>query len=189
MTREEALKLLSENVKNQNLIKHMLATEAVMKDLYLKLNQDPNTEGIEDWGMVGLLHDLDYELCKDHPEKHGMVSGEKLNGKLDPSLIHAIMAHNFKYTKVMPSSLMDWSISCCDELTGLIIASTLISPDKKLALVTPDFVLNRFKEKSFARGASREQIKMCEEKLNIPLNEFITIGLTAMQKIAVDLGL
>src|SRR3989344_4767233 len=115
MIREEGLKLLNQNIKNQNLIKHMLATEAVMKALYLKLNQDPNTEGIEDWGIVGLLHDLDYELCKDHPKKH--------------------------------------------------------------ALVTPAFVLNRFKEKSFARGANREQIKMCEEKLNIPLSEFVTIGL------------
>ncbi len=189
MIREEGLKLLNQNVKNQNLIKHMLASEAVMKALYLRLNQDPNTEGIEDWGMVGLLHDLDYELCKDHPEKHGVVSAEKLNGKLDPTLIHAIMAHNYQYTKVMPDSLMDWSISCCDELTGLIIASTLISPEKKLASVTSDFVLNRFREKSFAKGANREQIKMCEEKLNIPLNEFISIALSAMQKIATELGL
>lgn len=189
MTREEALKLLSDNVKNQNLIKHMLATEAVMKALYLKLNKEANTEGINDWGMVGLLHDLDYEQCKDHPEKHGMISADKLNGKLDPSLIHAIMAHNYKYTKVMPDSLMDWSISCCDELTGLIIASTLISPDKKLEGITTDFVLNRFKEKSFAKGANREQIKMCEEKLQIPLNEFVSIALSAMQQIAPDLGL
>ncbi len=89
----------------------------------------------------------------------------------------------------MPDSLMDWSISCCDELTGLIIASTLISPEKKLALVTSDFVLNRFKEKSFAKGANREQIKMCEEKLQIPLNEFVSIALLAMQQIAPDLGL
>lgn len=189
MTREEALKLLSDNVKNQNLIKHMLATEAVMKALYLKLNKEANTEGISDWGMVGLLHDLDYEQCKDHPEKHGMISGDKLNGKIDSSLIHAIMAHNYKYTKVMPNSLMDWSISCCDELTGLIIASTLISPEKKLEGVTSDFVLNRFKEKSFAKGANREQIKMCEEKLQIPLNEFVSIALLAMQQIAPDLGL
>ncbi|MEK7551154.1 MAG: phosphohydrolase [Patescibacteria group bacterium] len=189
MTREEALKLLSDNVKNQNLIKHMLATEAVMKALYVRLNKEPNTQGINDWAMVGLLHDLDYEQSKDHPQKHGMISADKLNGKLDPSLIHAIMAHNYKYTKVMPDSLMDWSISCCDELTGLIIASTLISPEKKLALVTSDFVLNRFKEKSFAKGANREQIKMCEEKLQIPLNEFVSIALLAMQQIAPDLGL
>ncbi|MBI2025861.1 MAG: phosphohydrolase [Candidatus Levybacteria bacterium] len=189
MTRQEALQLLSQNVKNQNLIKHMLSTEAVMRALYLRLNPNPNTETLDDWGLVGLLHDLDYELCKDHPEKHGIVSAEKLKGKLDPLLIHAIMAHNYKYTKVMPDSLMDWSISSCDELTGLIIAATLVSPQKKLASITSDFVLNRFKEKSFARGANREQIKNCEEKLNIPLNEFVAIGLTAMQKISQSLGL
>ncbi|MBI3984645.1 MAG: phosphohydrolase [Candidatus Levybacteria bacterium] len=189
MTKEEALQLLSQNVKNPNLVKHMLSTEAVMKALYLRLNPQPNTETLNDWAMVGLLHDLDYELCKDHPEKHGLTSRDMLSGKLDPTLIYAIVAHNYKFTKAEPKSLMDWSISCCDELTGLIIASTLISPDKKLATVTPDFVFNRFKEKSFAKGANRDQIKMCEEKLQIPLNEFITIGLSAMQKIAPDLGL
>lgn len=190
MTREEAYAFLKQNVKNENLIKHMLATEAVMKALYLRLNKiSPNAEYLEDWGLVGLLHDVDYELSKDHPEKHGLISRDKLTGKIDSSLIYAIMAHNYKNTKVEPKSSMDWSICCCDELTGIIVASALISPGKKLAPLTLDFVLNRFKEKSFARGASREQIKMCEEKLGIPVNEFIQIALTAMQNIAPSLGL
>ena len=189
MTREEAYKILTDNVKNQNLIKHMLATEATMRALYLRLNQNPNTETLEDWGIVGLLHDVDYEESRDHPEKHGIIARDILNGKLDTTFIHAIMAHNSTYTKVLPETLLDWSISCCDELTGLIVASTLISPDKKLANINSDFVLNRFKEKNFAKGASRDKIKLCEEKLQIPLGEFIQITLSAMQQIAPSLGL
>ncbi len=189
MTREEAYKLLTDNVKSPNLIKHMFAAEAVMRALYLRLNENPNAQALEEWGLVGLLHDIDYEKSKDHPEKHGMLAKDILGGKIDESLIYAIMAHNYKYTKVEPQSLLDWSICCCDELTGLIVACALISPDKKLDGIDLNFVLNRFKEKSFAKGAKRENIKMCEEKLNIPINEFIQIALNSMQGIAPYLGL
>jgi uncharacterized protein len=189
MTREEAYKLLTDNVKNPNLIKHMLAAETTMRTLYVRLNPNPNTQALEEWGLVGLLHDLDYELAKDHPEKHGLLSKDKLYGKIDDSLIYAIMAHNAKYTKIEPKSPLDWSIYCCDELTGFIVACALVHPDKKLASIDLNFVLNRFKQNSFARGASREKIKMCEEKLGIELNEFIQITLSAMQTIAPELGL
>jgi predicted hydrolase (HD superfamily) len=190
VTREEAYKLLTDNVKNPNLIKHMLAAEAVIRALYLKLNPtNPNTQALEEWGLVGLLHDVDYESAKDHPEKHGLLAKDKLAGKLDDTLIYAIVAHNAKYTKIEPQSPLDWSIACCDELTGLIVACALISPEKKLASIDLNFVLNRFKEKSFAKGASRDKIRLCEEKLGIPLNDFIQIALTAMQQIAPSLGL
>lgn len=82
---------------------------------------------------------------------------------------------------------MDWAMYTSDELTGLIIAAMLIHPDKKLSSLTTDFILNRFKDQNFAKGAAREQIKMCEERLNIPLNEFIDICLKAMQQIAPQL--
>lgn len=89
----------------------------------------------------------------------------------------------------MPESDMDWAIVAVDQLTGLIIASALIHADKKLHSIDPDFVLNRFKQSSFAKGANRESIKLCEEKLNIPLPEFVTIVLQAMQKAHEELGL
>jgi len=198
MDRQEAYKTLTKLIKNQNLIKHHLACEAVMKVLYRKFtlpaNQNPQDE--EKWGIVGLLHDADYELTRNHPEKHTLVLQEKIGSKLPQDVMYAIMSHNFSNNKVLPKSAMDWSIYCTDELTGLIIASTLVNPaspagrpDKKLASVTTDFIINRFNEPSFARGANRDQILACEDKLGIPIRDFIDISLKAMQLISNELGL
>lgn len=194
MTREEAFNFLSSQVKNQNLIKHHLAAEAVMKALYTKLNPQGSPDELEKWGMVGLLHDADYELSKNHPEKHSLILEEKIGNQLSPDVLYAIKSHAFAYNLVEPKSQMDWAMYASDELTGLIIAAMLIQPaspaggpDKKLSSLTVDFILNRFKEPTFAKGANREQIKMCESKLGISLNEFINIALLAMQSIAQEL--
>ena len=189
MTRERAYEILTSLVKNENLLKHHLACEAAMKDLYKRLNPvvDPIEE--QNWGIVGLLHDADYEISKGKPEQHTLILEEKIGKELDPRLMYAIKSHNFKYTKEEPKTHLDWSIYCCDELTGLIIACALISPEKKLNSLTPEFVMKRFLEPSFARGATREQIRLCEQALTIPLDEFIKIILTAMQTIAPTLGL
>ncbi len=191
MNREEAYKTLTKLIKNQNLIKHHLACEAVMKVLYRKFtpsaSQNPQDE--EKWGLVGLLHDADYELTRNHPEKHTLVLKEKIGSKLSADVMYAIMSHNFASNKVLPKSAMDWSIYCADELTGLIIAATLVNPDKKLASVTTDFVINRFNEPSFAKGANRDQILACEDKLRIPIRDFIDLSLKAMQLINNELGL
>jgi uncharacterized protein len=191
MTREEALKTLKSLIKSENLIKHHLACEAAMKSLYKRLtpvsHQTPEDE--EKWGLVGLLHDADYEKSKNHPEKHTLILEEKIGDKLEPAVMYAIKSHNWQNNQIEPRTYMDWSIYCSDELTGLIIAAALVHPDKKLSSLTTDFVMKRFSEPSFARGANREQIKLCEEKLNIPLNEFVEIILKAMQQIAPDLGL
>lgn len=191
MNREEAYKTLTKLIKNQNLIKHHLACEAVMKVLYRKFtplaNQNPQDE--EKWGTVGLLHDADYELTRNHPEKHTLILEEKIGSKLAPEVMYAIMSHNFANNKVLPKSAMDWSIYCADELTGLIIAATLVNPDRKLASVTTDFVINRFNESSFARGANRDQILACEDKLKMPIRDFIELSLKAMQLISNELGL
>ena len=191
MNREEAYKTLTKFIKNKNLIKHHLACEAVMKVLYKKFtpsaNQNPQDE--EKWGIVGLLHDADYELTRNHPEKHSLVLEEKIGSKLLPEVMYAIKAHNFANNKILPKSAMDWSLYCADELTGLIIAATLVNPDKKLSSVTTDFVINRFNEPSFAKGANRDQILACEEKLGIPIRDFIDLSLKAMQLISTELGL
>ncbi len=198
MNREEAYKTLTKLIKNQNLIKHHLACEAVMKVLYRKLipsaNQNPQDE--EKWGIVGLLHDADYELSRNHPEKHTLILEEKIGNKLPADVMYAIKSHNFANNKVLPKSVMDWSIYCADELTGLIIAATLVNPaspaggpGKKLAGVTTDFVINRFNETSFARGANRQQILACEDKLKIPIRDFTELSLKAMQLISNELGL
>lgn len=191
MTRDEAYQTLKSLIKNENLIKHHLACEATMKALYKRLTPQnlQNQQDEEKWGIVGLLHDADYELSKNHPEKHTLILEEKLKDKIDPKLMYAIKSHNWKFNNVAPKSRLDWSIFCCDELTGLIIAATLVHPDKKLSSLTPDFILKRFNESSFAKGADREQIKFCEKELSIPLNEFIGITLSVMQQIAPELGL
>lgn len=192
MTRDEAYLLLTKYLKTPNLIKHSLAAEVVMKALYCHFYQNTPDYSLvteEAWGITGLLHDADYEICKGRPEIHGILIIDKEGDKIPPEIAYAIKAHNYERTLVLPKSLLDWSIACCDQLTGLIVAATLMHPDKKLASVTPDYLMNRYKDKSFARGAHRESIEKCEEKLGIPLADFMKICLTAMQSISNELGL
>lgn len=190
MNRNGAYKTLTKLIKNENLIKHHLACEAVMKVLYRRFtpSESQNFKDEEKWEIVGLLHDADYELSRNHPEKHTLILEQKIGSKLPADVMYAIKSHNFANNKVLPKSTMDWSIYCADELTGLIIAATLVSPDKKLASVTTDFVINRFNELSFARGANRDQILTCESKLQIPIRDFIGLSLKAMQLISNELG-
>ncbi len=186
MTRNEAYRLLNKYLKNPNLIKHSLACEAVMKALAEKLGGDE-----EKWGIVGLLHDIDYEIARKNNKlhKHGLLIFEKEPNKIPEDIAHAIRSHNFENTKVSPQNQMDWAITCCDQLTGLIVAAALIHPDKKLFSLRPEFIIKRMKEKTFAKGADRKPILMCEEKLSIPLEEFVKINLHAMQSISNDLVL
>lgn len=189
MTRQDAFQTLTSLISNPNLIKHHLACEVIMLALCKKFNPQADAITLNKWGTVGLLHDADYELTKDDPSKHTIVLEQKIGSLMDTDVMYAIKAHNFAKTGVMPKSLMDWSMYCCDELSGLIIAAALIHPDKKLASLTADFIMKRFNEKSFAQGADRAQIMMCEKELKIPLADFIQIALSAMQKIAPELNL
>lgn len=184
MTRDEAYKILTDLVKNQNLVKHHLATETVMRALAKHFGEDE-----EKWGLTGLLHDADYELTKDKPERHTIELEERIGSELQSDVMRAIKSHNREYTKVEPQTKMEWGIYTCDELTGLIVAAALIHPDKKLNLIDVDFILRRFDEPAFARGANRAQIILCDEKLGIPLREFVGIALKAMQGVDKDLGL
>jgi len=189
MTREEAYDILLSLIKNENLIRHHLACEAAMKALYRRLNPNAVSQDEEKWGIVGLLHDADYELSKNHPSRHTLILEEKIGGKIPADIMYAIKSHNFQNNHVEPQTFMDWSIYCVDELTGLIVAAALVHPDKKLASLDVNFIMNRFNETSFAKGANRDQIKFCEEKLGIALDEFMQITLSAMQAIAPELGL
>jgi predicted hydrolase (HD superfamily) len=189
MTRDEAYQILLSLVKNENLIKHHLACEAAMKALYKRLIPKQILQDEEDWGIVGLLHDADYEFCKKHPEKHTLILEEKIGDKLDPKLMYAIKSHNWQNTGIIPKSRLDWSIYCCDELTGIITAATLIHPEKKIEFVSEDFLMNRFNDPTFAKNANRAPILMCEKELTIPVKEFFEIVLKAMQAISTELGL
>lgn len=183
MTRNEALNLIQQKIKNQNLIKHCLAVEVVMRDLAEYFN-----ENVEKWGLAGLLHDIDYEETKNSPEKHSLVAGdflEKLG--LEKEIIEAVKAHNEIHNLPRKTKLAK-SLFCTDPITGLIVAATLVLPNKKIADLTVENILNRFKEKSFARGANRQVISSCSE-IGLSLEEFVKISLEAMQKISSAIGL
>lgn len=189
MTRDEAYQILTKYLKNPNLLKHSLATEAAMKALYTYLHKDDFSEEEQTkWGITGLMHDADYELMpKDHPEQHGMLLFEK-ESHIPDDIAHAIKAHNFENTKVTPETQMAWAITSCDQLTGLIVACALVRPEKTLASVTVESVIKKFNTPAFAKGAQRHMIQHCE-KLGIPLPEFVTIVLKAMQEIHKEMGL
>ncbi len=188
MTREQAYKLLTDHVKGQNLIRHCLAVEAVMKALAKNFNEDEDK-----WGNAGLLHDADWETTTETPERHTLELMDWLEDfdlEDDDALKQAILAHNhFHNGHEPPKTNFEWSLFCCDELTGLIVACALVQPDKKLESVTKESVLRKFPEKSFAGGVDREQIQLCEEHIGIELPEFIAIALEAMQAISDQLGL
>jgi len=181
MKRDEAIDLLKKHLQNKNLVKHCLSVEACMKAVAARLGQDP-----EPWGLAGILHDLDYELTEKSPELHTTETVKMLEAMgIAPQVIHAIKAHA---SKVPCEGAIDWAIYSIDPLTGLIIAATLMHPAKKIRAIDLDFVKRRYKEKSFARGARREEIEE-SRNLGLDLDEFISLCLSAMQGIDQELGL
>jgi len=183
MKREDALRLVKKHVKTRNLVKHMLAAEVVMAALARHLGENE-----EKWALAGLLHDVDYDETSDEPERHSLVGGKLLEELgVDEDIVYAVKAHN-ECHGLRRESLLDKALWAVDPLTGLLVAAALIHPEKKLNAIDVGFVLNRFKEPSFARGANREQMKSCCE-LGLSLEEFIRIGLEAMQSISHELAL
>jgi len=183
MTREEALELVKENVENVNTIKHMLATEAIMQALAERLDEDQDK-----WGITGLLHDIDMELTEGDMTNHSRLGADLVREMgVSEEIAHAILTHNEAHD-IPRESKLDKALFCTDPLTGLVTAAALVRPDKKIAGVEVKSIKKRFKEKSFAAGANRENMATCNE-LGIELDEFLEIGLRAMQSIAEDLGL
>jgi len=192
VTRNEALKILDELKNSSNMIKHGLAVGFAMAELYdfFKKNNPPAGEPEmekDDWEVVGILHDADYEITGKSLERHTEETTKKLKEvDADSQIIDAIRGHCDKAER---KTLMAKAVYAADELTGLIVAAALVRPDKQLASLTKESVIKRFGEKSFAAGANRNQIKTCESELKIPLEEFVGITLSAMQAKADQLGL
>ena len=183
MDRREALDSVRANVESENLIKHMLATEAVMRALAGRLNGN-----VEEWGLTGLLHDIDMELTEGDMSSHSRLGSDLVREMgASEATAHAILCHNEAHG-VPLKTMLDRALFCADPLTGLIIAAALVRPDRKLAGVEARSVRKRFSEKSFAAGVNREQITTCRE-LGLELDEFVELGLKAMQGIATKLGL
>ncbi len=183
MQRDEAVVLLKKHLKSENLVNHSLAVEAIMRGLAERLGED-----VEKFGVTGLLHDIDYDVTYKEPEKHSLLGAQILeeNG-LAEDIIYAVKVHN-EIHGLERKTILDRALYAADPVSGFITAAALVRPDKKLAEVKLKSLKKRFKEKAFARGASREQMATCLE-LGLELEEFLTIALESMKKIAPELGL
>jgi putative nucleotidyltransferase with HDIG domain len=185
MNREETLSIVTEFVKNDNLIKHMLAVEAGMRAYARKYGEDE-----DDWGVVGLLHDFDWEI---HPtlDKHPMAGAPILRERGVPEdIIRTILSHASETSGVPRETLRDKALYAVDELTGLIVAVALVRPSKNIADVKIKSIKKKWKDKAFAAGVDREDVERGCIELDVDLwEEHIPLVLEAMQSIAAELGL
>lgn len=183
MQREEYITIFKKYNTSPNLLKHAMAVEAVMKH-FAKLQQ----EDIEKWGMIGFLHDIDYEK---YPEQHCQKCVEILKDEgFSDDIIHAIQSHGYGIcSDVEPQEYMEKVLYTIDELTGLVIATALMKPSKKLEEVEVKSLKKKFKTKGFAAGVDRELIQKGTEMLGLELDEVLEQTLIAMKDIKEELGL
>jgi putative nucleotidyltransferase with HDIG domain len=182
-TREEALTLLRQYNQNEALIKHALAVEAVMRYCARRRGQDEQV-----WGVIGLVHDLDYEQF---PDRHCHKSGEILREQNWPEeYVRAVLSHGWGIcTDVEPQSDLEKTLFAMDELTGLVAATALVRPSKSVLDMEPKSVKKKWKEKSFAAGVNREVIEKGAQMLGADLNQLIDDAIKGMREVADEIGL
>jgi len=183
ISREEAVKLLKENVTSDNMLKHCFASEAVLRGIAKKLNKNE-----DEYGIAGLLHDIDVEITNADPFTHGPYSEKLLKGKITDEMLDAIVMHNEMATGKERTTEFQHALAAGETITGLITATTLVYPDKKIASVKPNSVTKRMKQKAFAASVKRENILECE-KIGIPIEEFVELSVASMTEINEVLGL
>lgn len=184
MNRDEALRLLDEHLSADNLRKHCLASEAIMRRLAREFGEDE-----EAWGTAGLLHDIDFEQTQDTPERHGLVAeGILREAGISEDVIDAIKHHNAEELGTERVTRFHHALAAAETITGLIVAAALVNPDKKVASVKVSSVKKRMKKKDFARAVNRDAIMECEQ-IGLPLDRFIDLSLEAMRSISGELGL
>lgn len=181
LTRDIAYDLVLARIGRTNLLKHILAVEAGMRGMAARLGED-----VEHWGLIGLIHDLDYNETKDDHARHTYLTREWLNDyDLPESAWQAIHAHP---GHIPCKTSLDWSLYAVDPTTGFLVACALMHPDKKLSSLQAEFMLRRFDEKRFAAGATRENMAACTE-LGLTLPEFLLLVRDSMMTIHSELGL
>ena len=183
ISRDEAVALLEKNIKAENMRKHCYASEAVMRAIAQKLGENE-----DEYGLAGLLHDIDVEITNADPYTHGPHSEKILKGKVSDEILDAIVMHNEVATGKERTTTFQHALAAGETITGLITATTLVYPDKKIASVKPKSVTKRMKQKAFAASVKRENILECE-KIGIPLPEFAELSVNAMKGISDLLGL
>ncbi len=184
MTREDAWALVCEWIQNPNLRKHLLASEAAMRAYARRFGEDE-----EAWGIVGLVHDLDYERCPSREAGHPFVGVEELRRRGVPEAWCRAALSHADYSGVVRQSRMEDALFAVDELVGFIIAVALVKPTKSLADVDVASVKKKMKDKAFARGVSREDVSQGAAGLGIPLDEHIAHVIKALQGVAPQLDL
>ncbi len=183
ITREKAIQVLENNIRSENMRRHCYASEAVMRALARHLGKDE-----EEWGLAGLLHDIDVEVTGADPHKHGPYAEKILSGMLPADAMNAIVMHNEVASGKDRNNEFEHALAAGETITGLITATALVYPDKKVASVKVKSVTKRMKEKAFAASVRRETILECE-KIGLSLEEFTEIALSAMQGIGAEIGL
>ncbi len=184
LDRNTALDLLHQYIKNDKMIVHCLASEAVLRGIARKLGRDE-----EKWGLAGLLHDLDVEVTNADPYVHGLQTENLLKEyEVDPEILDAVRMHNEVASGKERSTEFQHALAAGETITGLIFATTYVYPDRKLTSVKPKSVIKRMKEKAFAASVKRENIMECE-MIGIPIDEFAALSIEAMLPIAGELGL
>lgn len=183
ISREEAVKLLKQHVTSENMLKHSFASEAVLRGIANKLGKNE-----DEYGIAGLLHDIDVEITNADPYTHGPYAEKLLKEKITDEMLDAIVMHNELATGKERSTCFQHALAAGETITGLITATTLVYPDKKIASVKPKSVTKRMKQKAFAASVNRENILECQ-KIGIPLEEFVEISINSMSEISGALGL
>jgi putative nucleotidyltransferase with HDIG domain len=183
INREEAFALLQKYLKDDKLIKHSLAVEAILRKMAKKIGKD-----VDLWGLTGLLHDLDYDYTNREPEKHANVSAQILEGLIPEECVNAIKAHNYKHTDYIPTTSIDKALIAVDAVSGLVIATALVMPSKKLAEVRLETLVDKFYDNSFAVGCNRTRIELCQD-IGFDIDAFLALSLNALKEIADELDL
>jgi uncharacterized protein len=184
MTRQQAVDLLHQYVKNERMLNHCYASEAVMRALARRLEQNE-----DQWGIAGLLHDLDVEMVNADLNVHGLEAEKILRERgAEPDIIDAVKMHNEKAAGKTRSTPFHHALAAAETITGLIVATAMVYPDKKIASVKPKSVIKRMKEKAFAASVNRDYILECE-RIGVSLEEFVQISLQSMTEISDQLGL
>ncbi len=183
ISRENALKLLNQHIQNANMIKHCLASEAVLRALARKFGEDE-----EEWSLAGLLHDIDVEVTHGDMYKHGSHAAGMLDGLLPSEAVDAIVMHNETASGKERTTVFQRALAAGETITGLIMATAMVYPDKKLASVKTKSITKRMKERAFAASVNRETILECE-LIGIPIQDFAELALFAMQEISEELGM
>jgi putative nucleotidyltransferase with HDIG domain len=181
-SRDEALALMHQHVRSESLRRHMYSVEAACRAYARRFGED---EAL--YGLTGLLHDFDYE---EHPDRHPLVGAEILRERGYPeALVQAILSHYADRTGVQPGSRLERTLCACDEITGLVTAAALVRPSRSVMDLEAKSVLKKMKDRAFAAGVDREEVRKAAEHLGVELSEHVQFVIEAMRTIAPELGM